>query len=482
MPYEALPADFRLHFDPALRRPRPEVLIGGAPLRVLRLTPAGAAMVDRWMAGSPVGPGRGAGQLAARLVEAGAAHPAPPESGPLPSAAVIIPVRDDQAGLGRTLAALARTAPHMPVVVVDDGSRGSMPLLPDGVWMIRRPSNGGPAAARNTGWAELRTTARAPAVVVFVDADCVPEPGWLPPVLRHFADPGTAAVAPRVRSRTEAGANEPMALASYESRWSPLDMGPACGPVRPGSAISYVPSAALAVRGADFERLGGFDERLRFGEDVDLVWRLHSSGGRIRYEPAAVVGHPARSSYRLWARQRFQYGRSAAPLAARHGRAVAPLAIHPWSLLSWLLAAIGRPLPGIGIAFATTMALTRRAGGDEAVASELRRLAAMGHLRAGGAIASAVKRAWLPPALVLGMVAWTTGGRRARIGLVASTVAVLATAVPGPDRRPGARRGPIPSPPWRIAGLRLADDLAYQVGVWAGALKARSPAALLPRW
>ena len=52
--------------------------------------------------------------------------------------------------------------------------------------------------------------------------------------------------------------------------------------------VAYVPTAALLVRRA---ALGdGFDESLRNGEDVDLVWRLIEAGWRVRYEPAVQVG------------------------------------------------------------------------------------------------------------------------------------------------------------------------------------------------
>ncbi len=92
--------------------------------------------------------------------------------------------------------------------------------------------------------------------------------------------------------------------------------------MRPGTAVSYVPTAALAVRTQALLQADGFDEALRFGEDVDLVWRLAKRGGRIRYEPSVSVTHPTRKSAAAWLRQRFQYGRSASALASRHGRDV----------------------------------------------------------------------------------------------------------------------------------------------------------------
>ena len=42
------------------------------------------------------------------------------------------------------------------------------------------------------------------------------------------------------------------------------------------------------MRRAALEQLGGFAEDLRFGEDVDLVWRLVEAGHRVRYDPRSV--------------------------------------------------------------------------------------------------------------------------------------------------------------------------------------------------
>ena len=466
-----LPADFTLRFAAGLRRPRPSVLIGGAPVRVLKLTAAGAERVDGWMAGRPVGPGRAAGELAARLADASLALPVPPATPGAwrPAVAIVVPVRDDPAGLAVTTDVLAATAGGVPVIVVDDGSSVAV-----GVAALRHDVPKGPAAARNAGAASLAGRAD---VLVFVDAGCAPESEWLETLLAHFADPRLAAVAPRVLSRPSPGT--PPALARYESVCSPLDLGPVAAPVHPGSRVPYVPSAVLAIRTEAFVDLGGFDESLRFGEDVDLVWRLDAAGWRVRYDPAARATHPGRPGYRRWLRQRFDYGSSATPLAARHGRSVAPLWASPWSTAAWAFAAGGHPEAGALIMAGAARALARRAGGDRDVARELRRLAVSGTLRAAGPIASAIRRAWLPPSVLVAVAAWPVAGQRARRAMAATAMAVM--AVPGladwskRGRQSGA--GPLA---W--AGLALADDLAYQAGVWSGAISRRSPAALLPKW
>ncbi|MGH9064726.1 MAG: hypothetical protein ACRD0L_12280, partial [Acidimicrobiales bacterium] len=110
------------------------ILIGGAPLRVLRLSPAGSALLDRLAAGEPVPAGPGAGALARRLLDAGLAHPrhSPGRggrqgggadragAGPGPGAVtLVVPVRDRSAGLVLTLASVG---PVGAAIVVDDGS------------------------------------------------------------------------------------------------------------------------------------------------------------------------------------------------------------------------------------------------------------------------------------------------------------------------------------------------------------------------
>jgi mycofactocin glycosyltransferase len=173
----------------------------------------------------------------------------------------VIPVKD-------------HAVPDVPgrVIVVDDGSEHPVPGA------IRRPT-GGPAAARNTGVEHVTTP-----FVAFLDSDTAAPPDWIERLGGHFEDPRVAAVAPRIAGGL-------------------LDMGP-------GRNVPYVPSAALIVR----THLARFDEALRYGEDVDLVWRLLDAGHRVVYEPDVVVAHDERDTIR----RRFHYGTAAAPLKARH--------------------------------------------------------------------------------------------------------------------------------------------------------------------
>jgi hypothetical protein len=56
--------------------------------------------------------------------------------------------------------------------------------------------------------------------------------------------------------------------------------------------VPWVSGATLLLRRADFERIGGFDERFfLYFEDIDLCLRLRARGGRIYYDPTVTLVH-----------------------------------------------------------------------------------------------------------------------------------------------------------------------------------------------
>ena len=454
------PEGFAVVLDGHVRRIDERVLIGGWPTRMLRLVPAAQGMIrgDRLVVGGP----RSA-LLARRLLDAGMAHPRPRGSSySLKDVTVVIPVRNRADMLRRLLRSLAG-GPQ--VVVVDDGSDDGPTIeaiaSQHGASFLRHPVPRGPGAARNTGLRTVQTP-----LVAFVDSDCVAEPHWLEPLLAHFDDPAVALAAPRVVALQNPVGRRDW-LTAYEKVRSSLDLGPDEALVAPRGLLSWVPSAALVAR---CSALGeGFAEQLRVGEDVDLVWRLQKTGWRIRYEPSSHVAHDHRTRFWAWGSRKAHYGTSAAVLAQRHGRQVAPVVLAPWAAASWLLLLTQRRRASIGavlIALTAGAMLARRLP----VAPRRRRTAAallaMGFKGSGLQIASALVRAWWPLAAVA-----SAGSRRARRAvLVAGIVDGLTDWL---RHRP-------PMGPISYTIIRRADDLAYGGGLWLGALRNRSLQPLLP--
>ena len=467
-----LPVGFGIQLDSSARALSPDLWFGGSPPRVMRLTPAGRSTLLRLRAEGVRDPD--SARLARRLTDAGLAHPVPPASSGTADVSVLVPVLDRPDALDRCLRALGR---KYPVVVVDDGSTDPAAIARvtahHGARLVRREVNGGPAAARNDGLAVIDSE-----FVALLDSDCVPAPDWIAELVVQLADPCVGAVAPRV---TSAAGDAHGWSARYCRAHGGLDLGDRPGRVAPRTRIAYVPTAALIARTSALRsvaRLGYvFDPALRYGEDVDLVWRLHEAGWLVRYEPMTGVGHHDPTSWTALLRRRYRYGTSAAPLGRTHPDAIAPLIVHPWATATVLALLARRPMLAAA-AFATTVHTTAGALRDAGVPTE-------GTTRA---MTTAVGQTWLglgrcltqfaTPALAAAVL--SPGRRRGRVGHRAAVLSLLL----GPSltawvqsARPGARRE---LDPLRFAGAHVADELAYGLGVWAGCIRQRTLVPLRP--
>lgn len=439
----------RYTLDVTARRSRDGLVIaGGSPARLVRLTPAGRDALDAALSGMP-GEGPAARRLIERLVAAGLLHPvAAAEPVPAGRVSFVLPIRDGARWLRPLIAALA---PEGEVIVVDDGSRDGSGAIARAEGARVMPNRGlpGPSGARNTGLAAARTE-----LVAFVDSDVRPHSGWLARLVPLFADSRIAVAAPRVTS-----AAGPSLVERYERGSSPLDLGAHPGLVGPGRRLTYLPSAALVVRRGALVEVGGFDEELQIGEDVDLVWRLIKRGWTVRYAPENVVEHSPRGSLAGLARQRYTYGRSAALLEGRHPGFASALQLTPQTAVIWLAAAALGPVAAASAFATSTLGASLSTGGGREVAA----LAAAGHLRAGRHVARVVIREWLPATALASLVS-----RRAR------RVALAALAVHGLATRAADDRL---NPLVHVAVCAL-DASAYSAGVWRGAIGERSLAAV----
>jgi mycofactocin system glycosyltransferase len=439
----------------ARRSPDGLLIVGGAPGRLLRLTPAGRDSLDAMLRGE-LPDGRPAQRLLERLLEAGVIHPSgtrrPHEADSLTS---VVPMCDGTRWLAPLIAPLRSAG---PVIAVDDGSTdGSTEMAREaGALVLANSQLPGQSGARNTGLAAATTE-----LVAFVDQDCIAKAGWLDHLVGLFDDASLALAAPRVRSVP--GTSR---LARYESVCSPLDLGPHPSLVGPGRCQSYVPSAAIVVRRSAVLEVGGFDQSMRVGEDVDLVCRLVAAGWRVRYAPESEIHHHPRATVSGMARQRFRYGESAPLLQRRHPGVATPLGAAPHTIAIWLAGATLGPLTA-GLAVAASTLAAARAGGDPIARRELAAFVARGHLQATRHLAAVLLREWLP----LTALACTLSRRARRVALGALVLDTVASRGNGPGRPDIASH----------LALRSVDLSAYAAGLWRAAVRERSLAALTLR-
>jgi mycofactocin system glycosyltransferase len=266
-------------------------------------------------------------------------------------------------------------------------------------------------------------------------------------------------------------------VARYESVRSSLDLGRREAPVVPYGTVSYVPSAAIICRRSSLAEVGGFDETLECGEDVDLCWRFVEAGARRRYEPIALVAHNHRVQLREWLARKAFYGKSAAPLSVRHPDKTAPMVISGWMLVVWLLLAMGSGIGALASLVIAALTARRIAGnlrGADSQPRDVAVVAARGLAAAALQLASALCRHYWPVALLAAIVS-----RRCR------QIVVLAAIVDGvadwSSRHSNAedqtkRIGLLP-----YLALKRLDDMAYGAGMWTGMVRERHLGALKPQ-
>lgn len=186
------------------------------------------------------------------------------------SISFIVPVHDDAARLARCLASIRQLGRgrDVEIVVADGGSR-------DGSDAIARAAGAIVVSAPNLSVAAMRNRAAALAgsdVLAFVDADHELDGRWL----------ATAEEALTPAEVGAAGASyEPPSDATWVQRTYDLLRA---HPSRREPA-RWLASGNLVVRRAAFERVGGFDTRLRTCEDVDLCQRLRRAGYHLMADP-----------------------------------------------------------------------------------------------------------------------------------------------------------------------------------------------------
>jgi GT2 family glycosyltransferase len=165
----------------------------------------------------------------------------------------------------------------------------------------------GPAAARNAG---LRATASV--LVAFTDSDCTVEPGWLESLIAPLQDPRVGVAGGAIRARPPAGEIERFGEVIHDHQRAIEVFEP-----------PYAITMNWASRRSLLEDVGGFDERLRRVEDVDLSYRIVQAGYKLAFVPQAVVYHRNEHSLSGLLREGYAHGFHGVPVSKRHATLLA---------------------------------------------------------------------------------------------------------------------------------------------------------------
>lgn len=218
-----------------------------------------------------------------------------------PRVSIVIPVYNKLEFTRKCLLALqANTPSHLyETIIVDnastDGTEEFLRQSSAPVRILRNEANQGFARACNQG-----ADAAQADLVLFLNNDTEPQPGWLEPLLQVL-DNDSAVVATGSKllypdtTIQHAGiiivedhpsADLLVAVNAHQGR--PADYPLANHPI----TVQALTAACLLVRKAPFLDAGGFDVEYWNGyEDVDLCFSLRDKGWQLVYEPASILIH-----------------------------------------------------------------------------------------------------------------------------------------------------------------------------------------------
>ena len=231
-----------------------------------------------------------------------------PDSALLPSVVVAVH-RDIRARrLLESLAAQSAPRDAYEVIVVENASADLADT--DGAYGITRYAHrplANAAAARNAGLDMARGR-----FLLLTDADCVARPDWIEKMTGRLSRGEVAAVGGLIVK------HEPRTWAQHHAI-TVVD-GQRKLSYLPALHLPYVAGANAGFVTSKLREVGGFDETLRSGNDVDVCYQLGLRGYPIGLAPDAVVEHDDRATIAAHFRRFHRYAMYQVLLYAKYKR------------------------------------------------------------------------------------------------------------------------------------------------------------------
>lgn len=188
---------------------------------------------------------------------------------------------------------LAQDHGDFEIILVDNASEDETPEVAaryaEHIRYLHLPVNQAITGGYNAG-AEIATGD----ILVFINADTVPQENWLSPLVQSLIDhPDVGLTTSRILLYD---APHLINTCGNDLTWTGLTVcrgfGEPADNWQTGSEVAAVSGAAFAIRRSLFTTIGGFDNTFEFYlDDTDLSLRAQLAGYRIRYVPESTIRH-----------------------------------------------------------------------------------------------------------------------------------------------------------------------------------------------
>ncbi len=220
---------------------------------------------------------------------------------------VVVPAFNAERTLGACLGGLARqTAPRewFEILVVDDGSTDRTRALAAELGArVFSQKNQGAGAARNLGAVNAKGN-----LVLYIDADCVPDERWIEAMTAPFARADIAGVS-GVKKTHQSNLWAQLIQIEFDYRYDRMAKR---------ARTDFIDSATAAYRRGVLLESGGFDSRLMEAEDAELSFRLAERGCNLVLVRDAIVYHHHPESLQGYLQRKYDYARWRAVVYAQH--------------------------------------------------------------------------------------------------------------------------------------------------------------------
>ncbi|MFQ6064872.1 MAG: glycosyltransferase [Candidatus Bathyarchaeia archaeon] len=224
----------------------------------------------------------------------------------LPTVSIVVPVRNGAATIGELLESLLKIdydSHRLEIVVVDGNSTDkTRDIVTEYPVKLLTQEGEGLNAGRNTGIRHSNGE-----IIAFTDADCVVPENWITQIVQNFREPEVGCVGGNSEGwynnfLSRYADNSVVPIQRIFSKRQKLDMI---------KLVSDSPAGSnTAFRREAIEKVGGFDEELRYGfDEVELVERVCRASYKMVLDPEVRVWHKHRSTLKALLKQNINFGR-----------------------------------------------------------------------------------------------------------------------------------------------------------------------------